>query len=323
MNQIRYLSSTLREIENYQCSVQPNEELYSIISKSSNIFLKYILSEFNSCVESEIVYIRYTEDEDIKIVTPIRLSKRCSNSDIIIYPVVQKRLNNRPGHQMIIIVNRITEEIEFFEPNGSPYYYWIAETIFDEMYNVFPDYRYIYMLDYCIYPGPQAISEKSVCVLFSLLYVLIRIREPHLSREEIIQEITLGDKRQINIIIDNFLCWVYDIIYLGKLNLTGFYDLVGSISSEFIRIIRTISGGIDFIDQSQLEIVPAKLQKIKSFIANINNASQIQRFRSKLDTIYRNLNDIDVQAGNYVFINSSLISINRMLDELLLDIDND
>lgn len=224
-----YLSSTLNEINSYECDFSSTQilDMYSSFQKNKQLLLRFLLNDFESCIENTIQIRIKSNSSNLKNanfkVDKVNTSLvRCNNTKqpITIYPVQIIFVNLRSpnttqplSHSNVVIVNHATKEIEHFEPNGSASWLDSIQTQLKLIFlNKNPGYMYINALSYCPHVGPQAISETGWCIAFTFLYLLIRLKEPELPRTLIIDDISRGGKDKINQILTKFICFLFDIV---------------------------------------------------------------------------------------------------------------
>lgn len=215
-----YSSETLNELSNYQCELGYIDEKYTFISKIPEL-IEYVFTEFDSCVEPMIILkLKRTINKSFIYLNTLRLSKKCTQtSQIHIYPIEIAFEGKTISHLTYIIVNLTRHEIEYYEPHGSDAKW--HSTVEPQLRNMFefefPTFQFVSTVDFCPPTGPQRVAKKGWCFLFSLLYVLIRLKEPQLTRHQCIVDLLKGGKDQIRLIMSKFVCFSYDLIVSSKI----------------------------------------------------------------------------------------------------------
>jgi len=108
----------------------------------------------------------------------------------------QNELQEKKRHANIIFIDRATQEIERFDPNGFTAK-WASSPVDEEIskliLNFFHDYTYVTTLDYCPLIGPQMkIGKRSCpedsgfCVTLIHIYAYLRMLNLEYNRKEII-----------------------------------------------------------------------------------------------------------------------------------------
>ncbi len=125
------------------------------------------------------------------------------------------------GHSNLLIIDRLKNEIEHFEPHGefsrsSEQSNIIMNIVKNLMFKILPSYKFISTLEYCPKIGPQIkqknntnCSHGGYCVVWSILYGYLRLLNPTYSRKEIV-DFMLG---QINLTyLRQFITYIDTIV---------------------------------------------------------------------------------------------------------------
>lgn len=324
---MNYKSSILNELSSYQCELSYLEEKYNLLDKSNDDFLNYILEGLGSCIEDDIRLLSRKRDDRYLIgysSNRHKMNQKCLGYDLTIYPVHTSDENSNIGHFTVLIVNHSLKEIEYYEPNGQPSWLTTVEPFLRKIsVETYPNYKFIPNLDFCPVRGPQRVSRKGWCVAFSLLYILIRIKEPELTRSQIINDLLQGDRQQIRNILSKFICYTYDIIvtkgiykfadYRRKISdlainiLTNMrishyrYLNRGYFVSLFSDMITYVYDTFDYIDRdfdlNDLKNIHAKFVELNSNIQAVMNSIESNPRLSNIKSNYFRLVDIITGKG--------------------------
>lgn len=199
----------------------------------------------------------------IKPIIPTGLDREirdCRNSIIIIplsityYDLTTKKLS---GHANIIIINKKTKEYERFEPLG----YTAREKdqfIDDFMINEFkaivgPEYNYIYPADFCFrlkLEKKHEFEEIGLCVAQTTIYVHLRLINPHLTQEDVIDYLASLSIDERTDLIFKYVTFM-DRFIAGELREHARPSVVGD---NLVKIIT--SNGEIMITQKQIKKLP-------------------------------------------------------------------
>lgn len=256
-----YSSSTLNDVNSYKCNFGyvNIKEMYEKVEKSRIYILRFILREFQSCVEDETIINIYSSQGPTTYSIAresILKQTKCNgaetfNQPITIYPVVilfeHKISPDAPttysSHYNIMICDHVTKEIEHYEPNGYAPWLSVVDNSFRNTFkDAYPTYKFVETLSFCPNTGPQQISTQNWCVVFSLLYILIRLKEPSLTRNEIIDDMMKLGKSGINSLLTNFICFLYGIYKENFLSYPKYLISIGKLYLEIQKLIHKIHG---------------------------------------------------------------------------------
>lgn len=138
-------------------------------------------------------------------------------------------------HSNILIVDHLTKEVEFFEPNGSRFYTYspMFEFLKERVGKGPTSYQVINFQQLAnLEEGPQIKVDLPICVSFSLLYVYLRLRHPIESRERLVQEMTRIPPEELKKVMSNFLSYEvqlanrYSLFQLNELKFKTYKFLI-------------------------------------------------------------------------------------------------
>lgn len=138
--------------------------------------------------------------------------KSCkTNFFIIPVTIVEKHevingIRYRVGHQNIVIINKKMKTVERFEPNGVFPKFDFVDAIFKKEFA--KQLKYIPPLQYCPTLGPQTLQKQldkgGFCVTWSTLYMHLRLRNPDIDAETIVDYLTSFSPEELLDIIQKY-----------------------------------------------------------------------------------------------------------------------
>jgi hypothetical protein len=154
--------------------------------------------------------------------------------DVVIAFIKNNQLDNI-GHSNALIIDTKKKNIELFDSAGTPEWTtYIADRIGIEFAVMLPDYRFVNITDFCPVLGPEA--DLGICGSFSLLYILLRIYNYDLYRENIISILLNLKGQQLIQLMKQFICYMDDLA--SEYDLYTFKEIFNNIYSYTIRINR-------------------------------------------------------------------------------------
>lgn len=147
------------------------------------------------------------------------------------------------SHTIIILVDHQDQVCEIFDSNGSLRNNKICDIHLIQFLNKnYPNYEILFPEIICPY-GPQVINDENTCTLWSILYLFMRIKCEHSTRNDInrlfydIQTKQLFNKKSISArvtkLIKGFGCYLEDL--LSQLNLQPFAQYFEKIRKHMIE----------------------------------------------------------------------------------------
>lgn len=114
-------------------------------------------------------------------------------------------------HQVLIFVNTKNKTMEYFDSVGptAEWYEPLETAIKNYLLKIYPDYKYISMLDYCPKSGPQKYDSLKYCAVYSKFYAFLRLNCPEMSRKEIIQAIKSEELSYRP--VKKYLCYMWQV----------------------------------------------------------------------------------------------------------------
>ena len=313
MYQHKYISKILNDLDKYQCELSYLDEKYYFVHQIESLN-EILLNNFKHCFEKKMtIYLEYKEyvyniDQKKSSLIP----NLCTES-IVIYPISLKTKGKKIKHRNYIIINHEMKEIEHYEPHGAGEMYPYVSLFLSEIFGKkFPNYNFISNLQFCPFSGPQAVGGGGWCVLYGLLYVLIRIQEPYLSRKEIIDDTMKGDREQINYMMSKFICYCYDLVIDNKLYL--YQELINHIE----KIIKNVLHSLDILTIKHSKNIYMMFGWKWEFVY-LNKI--LNRFKtiSDLEYILRIVNIVNSQVNKWLEDSSNLIIENENLEEFVFN----
>lgn len=121
------------------------------------------------------------------------------------------------GHANVLLIDRVAKTVERFEPhglytrvcNGQP-----VQEMIDQYVQSIPflqDYKYIPPLTYCPVLGPQTYhpcNEGGFCNVFTALYIHLRLLEPDVPRETVIEKMLTVTREELL----RYLYWIQSLL---------------------------------------------------------------------------------------------------------------
>lgn len=162
------------------------------------------------------------------------------------------------GHANLIIINKNTKEYERFEPlgyNARGEFQFVDDFMLNEFKTILgPEYKYIYPADFCFrYISEDKYEEEiaGLCVVQTTIYAHLRIINPELTREDIINYLASLSLEERTDLIRKY------ITYMDRLVAKEYIELIGGkediSDDEFIVVL--IDGSIK-LNQSQVKQIP-------------------------------------------------------------------
>lgn len=230
--QLEYIPTIL----NYQCDESTDiKNLYKIIP---HILVPVLLNELksdNSCFSQVIRLCLNQDTEAINICQGYdELEMNCDITEnrFIIYYVDLTFLKHdqvKGRHSEVVLVDTLYETVEFFEPNGpAASWYNLVNSYFEYYFSeLLPNYRYLATSEFCPNFGPQAKSELPVCGAFSLLFLMLRIKNEDLTSGEVISQLVNLSKSELKHLLYQFICYIDNYARSHKLlSLQNIYDYI-------------------------------------------------------------------------------------------------
>lgn len=193
------------------------------LNRSSRCYGQYYMKEFleflsasngtQACMSDQYLFLLVSDEykpcvideEGIELASTKLRSKLIHCEDrMVIVPVTLVYEDEDTSHSNALIIDRDLRTIELFEPNGSFFYYRcsgeFSDTFIVDLFQKytpeFKDYEYIAPLDYCPAEGPQSHQKSNrkcqdggYCLVFSSLYIHLRLLEPDVPREDVIDRV--------------------------------------------------------------------------------------------------------------------------------------
>ena len=254
------------DILSYQCTeTASTETLYMLFSNLLIPILIGKLGDEDYCF-SQMIHLRYNlENNEVNFSSDnANISMRCSQngSRFILYLIhlVFVRNNVFSGrHSEALLVDNISKTIEFFEPNGSgaSWYPSVSRFLQYKFSTVLPNYRFISTEEFCPRTGPQAISGQGICGSFSLLFLLMRVYNPEISPQRLLNLLTRLSRTQIQHLMRQFIC--YTEAFSEEHNLQELQGLYGDVSDrvtdnpELSALVDSIYYSQDYIALQQFD----------------------------------------------------------------------
>lgn len=309
------------QILNYNCPWVDIKQKYHVLNLFEREFLNIILSEWDSCIE-EVIKIVLAEDKRTIIEADHNISKNCT-TPFSIY-LISRKVTGGSGHRIIILVNHITKEIEYYEPNGAPSWHESVELYSEKIFTrEYPDYKFYRTSSFCPRLGPQRVGKTPWCVAYSLLYILARLYNQTQTRQTIVKQMLDYGMVWLRILIGNFICYSYDLIILSDLQevrkymRSQLYDILVIINSITDKILESRIALHE--DDLIIEVIAGLYGKITLLIKRPEVF--MLRYQKILDELGKIKIIVDMSHNNdrYV-IQRDIVRHVKMLDETLLKV---
>jgi hypothetical protein len=197
--------------------------------------LLHELKSDNSCF-SQVIRLCYDiNTQEVKICQgydEIEVNCDVEKNRFIIYYVDLIFLKNgsvNGRHSEAILVDTLFRTIEFFEPNGPvASWYDVVNSYFEYYFaEIFPDYKYLSTGEFCPSKGPQAKASLPVCGAFSLLFLLLRIKNEELTSGEVIGHLINLSKSELEQLLYQFIYYINNYARIHRLILIqNLYDRI-------------------------------------------------------------------------------------------------
>ena len=136
------------------------------------------------------------------------------------------------GHANMLVYDKLNNEIERFEPNGYMYNFDCIPSNIDDALkaafkaNVNYKIKYFKPIDFCPdfnfqkIAAQEKIGDSGYCIFWSLWYADLRLSNPDINREEIINKAikSLGKKGYFNLFIRRYAKFIADLTYKIKVD---------------------------------------------------------------------------------------------------------
>jgi hypothetical protein len=154
---------------------------------------------------------------------------RKTNKRFKVFVVGIWNLEDQSGHALIAIADKKTKECELFDPHGAfGTLVYLQDRIVKAMIENpklnLRGYNFLTTGEFCPV-GPQYVLNKSLCHMFSLFYVWLRIRHPRVPRKDILDIYTKRTAKNLSIIMKNWQCYI-----IQSVKDRGIWDLVTHIN---------------------------------------------------------------------------------------------
>lgn len=285
-----YKSSIINELNEFKCDQDLSKisSLYTQIASSYLYLCQLIFDHRQVCFERQISIklvrtpgnILYTLDPKYSV---LGLGKTCfkHQSQFIVYPIVTQFSDHPASHFTFLILNRDRNEFEHFDPNGlTP---WLSqveaqlERWIKELIPTPSTYTFNRTLTFCPLKGPQQISQKGWCVAFSLVYLLVRLTEPHLSRDEIVTDILNSVSTEV---MSNFICFLFDLYELKHINEFEMVRLQIKIHKD--TILNLFNQVLNLGGSSTRTTVTSSMKDVAVVLSNLSDVRTVQDLKYRL-----------------------------------------
>lgn len=152
-----------------------------------------------------------------KVVIPIRINQ-LNFSPRFVYPLLEgfgSEFGDRGKiealrvkfHSNMLLVDTVSKIAEHFEPQGvyedDTNEREKTRVILRAIRDVIPEgYRYCHSYDLCPPSGPQSVADDSRCYAWSMLYLHLRLKNPHMSGYQIVREMIRETKKGPPLVLD-------------------------------------------------------------------------------------------------------------------------
>ena len=184
--------------------------------------LGHLLRDAPACIERKIsVVVRVNNEvqffrrDDSNRVLALCSAVRAAITVVpisLIYEEAATGDAERISHAILLLVDHVRKEAEFFNPwgAGGENDAAIEQLLENSILVEHPEYTFQKQELFCPYLGPQRKSGGGTCVSWSLLYAFSRVQEPQIDRDIIIDELLEGETQEsLRRLIDAFACWVW------------------------------------------------------------------------------------------------------------------
>lgn len=217
-------------------SEKPYAELYTSLQRENlSMLITVIVKDTVNCIGSLVLstgalnlmwkyrlsYTRNILSQCIRLekkrVIPIRIGQLIF-SPRSVYPQLEGFRSEFPdagkieamfieSHSNMLLVDTINKIAEHFEPNGvyedDTEELDKTEFILDSIRDVLTDeYRFCHSYDLCPPYGPQSIARDARCYVWSMLYLHLRLKNPHMSGYQIVREMIRETKKGPPLTVD-------------------------------------------------------------------------------------------------------------------------
>lgn len=138
----------------------------------------------------------------------------------------------RVSHMTAGLVDRNQKTIEFFDPFG--YKPWVPPIVHElqryfHSLPEFTDYKMISPLDYCPRISWQGIAQDEMCANWSMLYLVLRLTCPNLSRSEVIDLLLSRGPDYLHMVMTHWVCYMWQYAEARGIIQADEYSLVLSV----------------------------------------------------------------------------------------------
>lgn len=176
-------------------------------------------------------------------------------------------------HSNIILVDTFNKIVEHFEPHGVDDYNRkeaseMSNRILDAIRDVIPkDYRFCHSYDICPYNGPQGVARDARCYVWSMLYLHLRLKNPHMSGYQIVKEMISETAKGPPLVLD----WL-DVMHNTIEEVTHENSLRTGKVNKHLDLLRFRVEGLSLVDiargllKNDLDPKSENYEKEKKFI---------------------------------------------------------
>lgn len=256
-----YTSQFLNELTTLNCELEDMKTKYSFFNLYEELIGKHFLQYYPVC---------FTRKISIEVDIPLKkvissnlhhhINNRCHDYKIEIYPISRRDFYGS-GHRTYVIVNKFTQEIDYYEPHGNPdWHSTIKRFILAEFKKVYPNFKYVVDADVCPAAGPQNLVKRPWCEAFSLLYVIVRIQNYTKTAKEVVDDMMKNGRFGIFTTVSKFICYTFETIRnrYPETDVDFQLDMIGRTMSEIQTKLETSW------DVNKISDVGTKLNQILS-----------------------------------------------------------